>query len=74
MREIIRGKMIEDCKDEIKTRVVLKGSKVAMLFKGTMLIMEILDEEDPQMRKMKKLQLDMLLKGSEIMHWAFQDW
>ena len=74
MREIIRGRMIEDCIDEIKTRVVLRGSKIAMLYKGTTLIMEILNEDDPQMRKMRKMQLDMLLKGSEIMHWAFRDW
>ena len=74
MRDIIKGKMIEDCIDELKTRAVLKGSKAAMLVKGSVLVKEILNEEDPQLRKAKKMQLDMLLKGAEIMHWAFPKW
>lgn len=71
MRELIKGKMIEDCVDELKVGAVLEGSKLVTLVKGTFLLMEILDENDPMMRKIKKRQLDVLLFGAEIMKWAF---
>ncbi len=71
MRELIKGKMIEDCVDELKVGAVLEGSKLVTLVKGTFLLMEILDENDPVMRKIKKRQLDALLFGAEIIKWAF---